>query len=169
MGAKEHHEHAGAEKPARCAILTVSDTRTSETDISGKVAAEMLRQAGHDVEGARIVPNGKRSVSVALARALKDADFVVTIGGTGIGAKDRSAEAVRLYIQRELPGFGEMFRALSAHEIGPAAILSRAVLGITARGKIVCALPGSEGAVRLAFEQILVPELKHLLRELRKR
>ena len=100
--------------------------------------------------------------------ALKEADVVLTIGGTGVSRKDISVESVRPLLDKELPGFGEMFRSLSVKEIGTAAILSRAVLGVTSKGKIVLSLPGSENAVRLGLEGILMNELKHLLWELRR-
>jgi len=168
MGAKDHREHAEKESAARCAILTISDSKTRETDTSGKLAFEILTKFGHTVVEHGLVPNDKKRIAEAAERALKEADLVVTIGGTGASRKDISVETVRGLFDKELPGFGEMFRALSTKEIGTAAILSRAVLGVTAPGKILVALPGSEGAVRLGLEGILMNELKHLLWELRR-
>jgi molybdenum cofactor biosynthesis protein B len=168
MGAKDHKERSAKEAVARCAILTVTDTQTIETDTSGKRAFEILQKFGHLVVEHAIVPNDRKKLDEALGRGLREADLVLTIGGTGISRKDLSAEAVRSLIEKELPGFGEMFRLLSSKEIGTAAILSRAVLGVTPEGKILLALPGSEAAVRLALEDILVNELKHLLWELRR-
>jgi molybdenum cofactor biosynthesis protein B len=168
MGAKDHHEQAGREKVARCAILTVSDTKTRETDTSGQRAFEILQKFGHTVVLHDLVPNERKKITDAAEKALKEADFVLTIGGTGVSRRDMSVEALRPLIDKELPGFGELFRSLSAREIGTAAVLSRALLGVTASGRIVAALPGSEGAVRLALEEILVNELKHLLWELRR-
>lgn len=168
MGSKEHKEHSDKEASARCAILTVTDTKTRETDTSGQRAFEIFRKFGHAVVLHEIVPNERKKLAEALERGLKEADLVLTIGGTGASRRDVSVEAVRPLIDKELPGFGEMFRALSAREIGTASILSRAVLGVSAGGKILVALPGSEGAVRLALEEILMNELKHLLWELRR-
>ena len=168
MGAKDHKERAEQTDSARAAILTVTDSKTRETDASGKRAFEIFQKFGHTVVLHEIVPNKRRKLADRIERALKEADVVVTIGGTGASRRDLSVEAVRSFIDKELPGFGEMFRALSVKEIGTAAMLSRAVLGVTGKGKVVVALPGSEGGVRLALEDILMNELKHLLWELRR-
>jgi molybdenum cofactor biosynthesis protein B len=167
MGADEHREQAAGET-ARFALLAVSDTRKPGTNTSGAVAADLVRKAGHEVAVERLVPNDPLLVTAAVRESLRLADLVVTIGGTGISRKDGSVEAVQEFVLRELPGFGELFRAMSAKEIGPAAILSRALLALTTDGRFVCCLPGSEGAVRLAFAEILLPEVRHLLREIRK-
>jgi len=168
MGTKDHRESASTEGFARCGILTVTDTKTRETDTSGKAAFEIFQKFGHTVVTHEIIPNEKKKITAAAERALKQADLVVTIGGTGASRKDISVEAMRPLIKKELPGFGEMFRSMSVKEIGTAAMMSRAVLGITAAGKIVMSLPGSENAVRLGLEGILMNELKHLLWELRR-
>lgn len=168
MGAKDHREGSEKEASARCAILTVSDTKTPDTDTSGKAAFEIFRKFGHTVVSHGLVPNERRKIAGAAEKAIQEADLLVTIGGTGASRKDISVESVRGMIEKELPGFGEMFRSLSAKEIGTAAILSRAVLGITGEGKIILCLPGSENAVRLGLEGILMNELKHLLWELRR-
>jgi molybdenum cofactor biosynthesis protein B len=168
MGAKDHKEHAEKVPEVRCAILTVTDSKTKETDTSGQKAFEILQKYGHTVVVHKIIPNDRRKITAAVRRALKEADFALTIGGTGPSRKDVTVEAVRALFEKELPGFGETFRALSAREIATAAILSRAVLGVTADGKAIAALPGSEGAVRLALEEILVNEIRHLAWELRR-
>ena len=168
MGTKDHRESASKEGFARCAILTVTDTKTRETDTSGKAAFEIFQKFGHSVVSHEIIPNEKKKITSAAEHALKQADLLVTIGGTGASRKDISVESVRPLIEKELPGFGEMFRSMSVKEIGTAAMMSRAVLGITAEGKIVVSLPGSENAVRLGLEGILMNELKHLLWELRR-
>ena len=168
MGAKDHREKAEKESIARCAILTVTDSKTLETDTSGKAAFEIFQKFGHSVVSHKIVPNDGRKIKSAAESALKEADVLVTIGGTGVSKKDISVESVRALIDKELPGFGEMFRSLSVKEIGTAAMLSRAVLGVTSKGRIVLSLPGSENAVRLGLEGILMNELKHLLWELRR-
>ena len=168
MGTKDHRESAEKEGSARCAILTVTDSKTRDTDTSGKAAFEIFQKFGHTVVSHEIVPNEKKKITSAAEQGLKQADLLVTIGGTGASRKDISVESVSGLIEKELPGFGEMFRSMSVKEIGTAAILSRAVLGITGDGKIVLSLPGSENAVRLALEGILMNELKHLLWELRR-
>jgi molybdopterin adenylyltransferase len=168
MGAKDHRESSEKEGFARCAILTVTDTKTRENDTSGQAAFEIFQKFGHTVVSHKIVPNDEKKIFVAAEAALKEADLLVTIGGTGVSKKDISVETVKSLIHKELPGFGELFRSMSVKEIGTAAILSRAVLGITRKGKIVLALPGSENAVRLGLEGILIGELKHLLWELRR-
>ncbi len=168
MGTKDHRESAEKAGFARCAILTVTDSKTRETDTSGKAAFEIFQKFGHTVVSHEIVPNEKKKITAGAEQGLKQADLVVTIGGTGASRKDISVESVRPLIEKELPGFGEMFRSMSVKEIGTAAMMSRAVLGITSEGKIVVSLPGSENAVRLGLEGLLMNELKHLLWELRR-
>jgi molybdopterin adenylyltransferase len=168
MGAHDHKEKAAREAVARCVVLSITDTKTRDSDTSGKKAVELLRAAGHEVPLHALVRNDGPSIAVAAVQGFQSADLVVTIGGTGISKRDLSVDAVRPLIGRELPGFGELFRSLSAKEIGTSTILSRAMLGITPEGKIACCLPGSEPAVRLGLQDILIPELKHLLWELRR-
>jgi molybdenum cofactor biosynthesis protein B len=168
MGAKDHRESSAKEGFARCAILTVTDTKTAENDTSGRAAFEIFQKFGHTVVSHKIVSNDEKKIFVAAEAALKEADLLVTIGGTGVSKKDISVETVQSLLHKELPGFGELFRSMSVKEIGTAAMLSRAVLGVTRKGKIVLALPGSENAVRLGLEGILMGELKHLLWELRR-
>jgi molybdenum cofactor biosynthesis protein B len=168
MGSKDHKEAAEAQT-AKVAILTVSDTKTKETDESGRAAIEIFQKFGHVVVEHRVLKNARKEIASAIAAALGgEADLAVTIGGTGISKKDVSVEAARDAIAKELPGFGELFRSMSAKEIGTAAMMSRATLGVTEKAKLVLALPGSTAAVRLALEGILVNELKHLLWELRR-
>ena len=168
MGAHDHREAAGAEKPGRCAILTVSDSRTPETDESGRLALGIFAKFGHEVVEHRIVPNQQGEIRGAIQTAMKKADVVVSIGGTGASAKDLTIETVRPLLEKELPGFGELFRARSVEEIGTAAILSRAMLGVTAQGGVIACTPGSPAAVRLALEGILMNEMKHLLWDVRR-
>ncbi|HEY3225853.1 MAG TPA: molybdenum cofactor biosynthesis protein B [Planctomycetota bacterium] len=170
MGAKDHADRAEKEiTSARCVVLTVSDTRTVETDESGRKAADILAAAGHTVADRRIVPNDRAAIADAVRAALAaGVDLVVAVGGTGVSRRDVTVEAIRGLLEKELPGFGEMFRMMTAKEIGTAAILTRATLGATSDGKLVVATPGSTAGVRLALEDILVPQLKHLLWELRK-
>lgn len=168
MGATEHRQSAESQV-ARCAIFTVSDSKTEETDESGKLAFEILSKYGQDVVDLRVVKNDRKAITAAVVGALGGvADLVVTVGGTGISKKDLTIDALEGLIVKKLPGFGELFRAMSAKEIGTASILSRAMLGVTEQRKLVVALPGSPAAVKLGLKDILVNELKHLLWELRK-
>jgi len=165
MGAKDHQERAG-DVPIRCAIFVVSDSRTEKDDASGSCAEAILRKVGHGIEERRIVPNEAGALRDALETS--GADVLITIGGTGPSARDLTIETVRPLLAKELPGFGELFRARSVGEIGNAAILSRALLGVTASGKVVVCTPGSTSAVRLALEEILLPELSHLVWDVRR-
>jgi molybdenum cofactor biosynthesis protein B len=150
-------------------VLTVSDTRTEATDTSGRAIAELLTAAGHDVVGRAIVKDEPGDVARVVSDQLASADVqaIITTGGTGLTSRDSTYEAIDSLIEKRLDGFGELFRMLSYHDIGPAAMLSRAVAG-TARGKFIAALPGSEGAVRLAVSKLLVPELSHIAQQLAK-
>jgi len=161
---REHR--ATAPKAVGCFVLTVSDTKTPETDTSGAVIRELLTAAGHRVSGSAIVRDEPAEVAriVRDACARDDVQAVVLTGGTGITSRDSTYEAVEALLDKRLPGFGELFRMLSFHEIGAAAMLSRAQLGIHAQ-RIVVSLPGSPNACRLALERLLIPELGHLLRE----
>lgn len=169
MGAKDHKEAASKDDiVARVAILTVTDTKSRETDTSGRAAFELFRKHGHTVVLHEIIANSRKKVAATALTALRDADLVLTIGGTGISHKDVSVDAILPLIKKALPGFGELFRAFSVKDIGTATILSRVVLGVTEKHKLVLCLPGSENAVKLGLEGILLPELKHLLWELRR-
>ena len=168
MGVEEHRGRAAGEPGGTCAVLTVTDTQTRKSDSSGQKAYDLIRAFGHSVGEHTIVPNDPARIARAVEYALRSADFVVTIGGTGAGKKDVTVDSVRPFVEKELPGFGEMFRALSSKKIGTAAILSRALLGVTKDGKVIASLPGSEDAVALALEEILLPELPHLVSELRR-
>jgi molybdenum cofactor biosynthesis protein B len=150
-------------------VLTVSDTRTLETDTGGARVAELLAGAGHAVAAREIVRDDAAAIAAALSAALaRDGiDAVILTGGTGVAPRDVTPEAVAPLLERVVPGFGELFRMLSYQEIGSAAILSRAVAGL-ARGRVVFVLPGSRGAVQLAMEKLVLPELGHLLAEARK-
>ena len=164
----DDHKKAG---PAgvRCFILTISDTRTEATDTSGRAIADLLSAAGHTVVRREIVKDEASQVRSAIYRELGegDADVIITTGGTGITSRDTTFEAVDALLDKRLDGFGELFRMLSFKDIGAAAIMSRAIAGL-ARGRIVVALPGSENAVRLAMEKLLLPELGHLVQQARK-
>lgn len=160
---------AAAPSAVRCFVITVSDSRTEETDTGGRAIVQLLSAAGHIVEGRRILRDEPAEVA-ALVRAQAAeplVDVIITTGGTGITRRDSTFEAVDRLLDKRLPGFGELFRMLSFQEIGPAAMLSRACAG-THNGKVVVALPGSENAVRLAMTRLLIPELGHLVGETRR-
>ena len=162
-----HVEHkATAPRSVRCYVITISDTRTEETDTAGRAIAELLGGAGHQVVGRTIVKDDPGFVRGAIERQLADPNVqaVITTGGTGISSRDSTYEAVSALLWKRLDGFGELFRMLSYEQIGSAAVLSRACAGLVA-GRVVVALPGSEAAVRLAMERLLIPELGHLVRE----
>jgi molybdenum cofactor biosynthesis protein B len=167
MAGRTDLEHKAA-APARvgCYVITVSDTRTEDTDTGGRAIVELLAAAGHEVIGRTIVKDDAEQLRDAIGRQLANpaVQAIITTGGTGITSRDSTYEAVSAMLWKRLDGFGELFRMLSYHQIGAAAMLSRAVAG-TIAGRIVVALPGSEAAVRLAVEKLLVPELGHLLRE----
>jgi molybdopterin adenylyltransferase len=162
-----HIEHkAHAPESIGCFVVTVSDTRTEETDTGGRAIRELLNAAGHKVVGRTIVRDDAELVRETIERQLANPDVqvIITTGGTGITSRDSTYEAISALLQKKLDGFGELFRMLSYGEIGPAAMLSRACAGLVDR-RIVAALPGSEAAVRLAMERLLIPELGHLVRE----
>lgn len=164
-----HHEHAGDGTVARCAVITVSDSRDAGSDRSGDVAHSLLTRYGHAVNHREIIPDDlERIWSRAGVLAYSGRfDLILLTGGTGVSRRDVTPEAVRPLLDKELPGFGELFRRLSHEEIGTAAALSRAVAGIV-NGRLLVALPGSPAAVTLGLEKILLPELAHFLFELRK-
>lgn len=162
------HRAAG---PTRIAIqiVTVSDTRTAKDDASGELLAGIFRDAGHTVRATVIVKDHPAEIAAAIETASRDPETraIVLNGGTGIAKRDVTIETVTPLLDRVLPGFGEIFRALSFAEIGSAAFLSRAVAGV--RGsRMIFALPGSSAAVRLAATKLIVPELPHLIEELDK-
>ena len=163
-----HLQHK-ATSPAsvRCFVLTISDTRTPDNDTSGQAIAQLLERGGHQVADRAIVRDDPDAIRAILRDQLDAAStqVIITTGGTGITSRDSTYEVVGSLLEKRLEGFGELFRVLSYEEIGPAAMLSRACAG-TARGKIIVSLPGSENAVRLAMNKLLLPELGHLVREL---
>ncbi len=164
MSQKEHKTQAP--RSICCFVLTVSDTRTEGTDASGRAIADLLTAAGHAVAGRAIVKDDPDLVRDAITRQLanRDVQAIITTGGTGITSRDSTYEAVNAMLHKRLDGFGELFRMLSYEQIGPSAMMSRACAGLVA-GRIVVSLPGSEGAVRLAMERLLIPELGHLVQQ----
>ena len=147
-------------------MLTVSDTRTEQNDRGGRAIVDLLAEQGHEVAGKAIVPDDAARVRDALEAQIADSsvDAVITTGGTGISRRDGTYEVVSEIMEKRIDGFGELFRALSYEEIGPAAMLSRACAGL-AGGTIIISVPGSEHAVRLAMTKLVLPELGHLVRE----
>ena len=165
-----HAAHrAAAPKTTRCAVVTVSDTRTEATDRGGGAIVELLARHGHQVAGKTIVPDDPGRVRGALQAGIDapDIDAVIATGGTGITRRDGTYEVVAALLEKRIDGFGELFRALSYDEIGPAAMMSRACAGL-AGDTIVISLPGSENAVRLAMTKLILPELGHMVREARR-
>jgi molybdopterin adenylyltransferase len=165
----EQHKSTAAAISARCAIVTLSDTRTESTDKSGQKIREVLTAQGHSIAHYQIVKDDPAELTPLLQSLLTraDVDAILTNGGTGIARRDQTVQVIERAIDRPLPGFGELFRMLSWQQIGSGAMLSRAAGGI-AHGKLLFAMPGSTAAVELAMTKLILPELKHLLHELRK-
>jgi molybdenum cofactor biosynthesis protein B len=170
---QHHHESVPEQHKARAPayakvyVITCSDSRTAESDEGGRIIRSKLTDGGHVIAGSAIVPDEPPRILEELARArAAGAQVALITGGTGISGRDSTFEAVSGAIARPLPGFGELFRALSFQEIGSAAMLSRAVAGVTREGLAVFAMPGSPAAVKLACDRLILPELTHLLEEL---
>jgi len=164
MSVEEHKKHA--KKAVRCFVVTVSDSRSEETDDSGRLCRTLVQQAGHEVSGYRVLKDEPADVA-ALVREVCDGHQACAIlmnGGTGVSRRDSTFEAVDALIEKRLPGFGELFRQLSYQEIGAAAFLTRATAGLRG-GVAVFAMPGSPEAVRLALEKLILPELGHVVGE----
>ncbi len=167
IAAMSHQEHKRASPTnIRCYVLTVSDTRTAESDTGGRLLRELLTGDGHEVVGHAIVPDEAETLRNAISTQLDNEQLqaVITTGGTGISRRDGTYEVVSDLLDKRIDGFGELFRALSFEEIGPSAMLSRACAG-TARSKILISIPGSQNAVRLGMTRLVLPELGHLVRE----
>ncbi|WP_165997110.1 MogA/MoaB family molybdenum cofactor biosynthesis protein [Bacillus sp. Cs-700] len=168
MSFSEHKSSAPA--VIYCLIITVSDTRTKETDKSGKIISSLLEEKGHQVIERTIVKDDQEEIRSAIQRgiAASDVDAVLLNGGTGISKRDVTYEVVEGVLEKELAGFGELFRMISyTDDIGTPAMLSRAIGGV-AKETAIFAMPGSSGAVKLAMSKLLIPELPHIVRELRK-
>lgn len=165
------HTNVKLERPIRCAVLTVSDTRTTETDKGGQSVQTLLQTADFEVEIQHymIVKDELTAIQSTVQQWLtRDVDVIVTTGGTGIAPRDVTIEAVTPLLDKEIEGFGELFRYLSfTEDVGTRALLSRAVAGTAKRTLIFC-LPGSTGAVKLALNRLILPELTHLVYEMNK-
>jgi molybdenum cofactor biosynthesis protein B len=164
MSATEHK--AMAPHRVRVFVLTVSDTRTDATDTAGAAIIEALKNAGHVVTGKAIEKDEPARVAelVRQQAVIGDIDAIITTGGTGLTSRDSTFEAIDGLLTKRLPGFGELFRMLSYQDIGSAAMMSRACAG-TIGQVVVIALPGSEKAVRLAMDKLVIPELAHLVQQ----
>jgi molybdenum cofactor biosynthesis protein B len=165
VSSESHRQDAPAS--VRCFVLTISDSRTEATDTSGNAIVELLLGAGHAISGRRIVKDDPAALRGALKSQQNQTDAIITTGGTGITLRDSTHEAISALLDKQLDGFGELFRMLSYAEIGAAAMLSRACAGTLGR-TAVFSLPGSEPAVRLAMTRLILPELGHVVRELRR-
>lgn len=162
MSASGHKKLAKERGPVPVAIVTVSDTRTEDTDQNGQYLREAIGAAGHRVAAYRLIRDEPDEVAGVLEElAAGDAPVSIWNGGTGIAPRDTTYDVLAGKLEKTLPGFGELFRMLSYEQVGAAAMLSRAVAG-TYRGKFVFSVPGSPAAVRLAWEQLIAPELEHV-------
>ncbi|MBU5672984.1 MogA/MoaB family molybdenum cofactor biosynthesis protein [Paenibacillus brevis] len=164
----EHRREAP--KQVKCLVVTVSDTRVAENDYSGQLTKELLHSQEYEVVDYRIIKDDYDGIRQLLREAVssRKVEAILLNGGTGIAPRDNTFEAVRSLLNKELPGFGEIFRYLSyTEDIGAAAILSRAIAG-TIGNVAIFSMPGSQGAVKLAMEKIILPELRHVIRELNK-
>ena len=165
MSVEDHRKTAVT--GVRCAVITISDTRALETDVSGRAIVELLEGAGHVVAKRQILRDEPKDVHQTVFAQIGAVDAIITTGGTGITSRDSTYEAVATLLDKRIEGFGELFRMLSYDEIGSAAMLSRATAG-AARGTAIFLLPGAENAVRLALTKLILPELGHVVRELRR-
>jgi len=166
MSHQEHREHMPDQ--VRISILTLSDTRTETDDISGKLLIDLFSKAGHSIDHYRVIKEDPDLIRATLEELLaRQPDAIVTTGGTGLTARDGTIEVAKTLFSKELPGFGELFRHLSFQQIGSAAILSRATAGVAQDSLLVC-VPGSVKAVRLAVTRILLPEIGHMVWEIRR-
>ncbi len=162
QSAQEHRQQAA--QAVRCAVLTVSDTRTLASDRSGQAIVQLLQEAGHSVAGRTIVPDEPTILRQEILKFVeaKDADVLLLTGGTGIAARDQTIDTVSPLFTKDLPGYGELLRMLSYQQIGPAAMLSRATGGLIG-SQVVLTMPGSTAAVHLAMKKLILPELPHLV------
>ncbi len=162
-----HKAHASCS--LACMVVTCSDTRTQDTDISGKLICHLLKEQGHSIAAYHLIKDEPEDITRLLEEAALQTDRQVVIinGGTGISRRDSTFEAVDGFLQKRLDGFGELFRHLSYQEIGSSAMLSRATAGIHGH-LVIFSIPGSQGAVRLAMEQLILPEVGHIAGELTK-
>ncbi len=163
------HQESAKELSLRCAIITCSDSRTVENDTSGAYIRSVLEAEGHEIAAYEIVEDEPDQIRRMLeAYASRNLDVVLLNGGTGIAYRDTTFDVVAGMLEKTMPGFGEIFRVLSFDDIGPASMLSRATGGVYG-GMLVFSMPGSTGAVRLAMDRLIAPDLRHLVWEIRRR
>jgi molybdenum cofactor biosynthesis protein B len=169
MSQSVEEHRAAAPDHVRCAVVTVSDTRTVETDRSGQLIQSQLSAAGHEIVDYRIVQDEPAQIDAVLTELIEraDCDAVIFNGGTGIARRDTTYDTVSRRLEKQLDGFGELFRSLSYAEIGAAAMLTRATAGVVG-GTVVFLTPGSTNAVGLALDKLIVPEIAHVVFEMRK-
>ena len=165
MSTEQHRQTAPAS--VRCFVLTISDTRTEAEDTSGDLAVQLLTAEGHVIAGRALVKDDPAAVQRVIREHAANVDVVITTGGTGITSRDSTYEAISALLDKRLDGFGELFRMLSYDEIGSAAMLSRACAG-TFGTTAIFSLPGSEAAVRTGMTRLIVPEIGHVVRELKR-
>ena len=165
MSHLEHHKEAL--KNLKCAVVTISDTRTEENDDSGRAIRELLKSQGHEISDYTIVKDESEPIRNAVLKAMGTSDAVISNGGTGISPRDITIETLEPLMNRTVEGFGELFRSLSFDEIGSSAMLSRAIAGVVDKNLVFC-LPGSPNAVKLAMEKLILPEMGHMLSQVRK-
>jgi molybdenum cofactor biosynthesis protein B len=165
MSVEEHK--AKGKRSINCFVVTVSDTRDESTDQSGQLIKSLLVGEQHQLAGYRIVKDEPAQIEALLREALADepVEAIIVNGGTGIAPRDGTYEVIAGLLDKRLDGFGEIFRYLSYQDIGSAALMSRAVAG-SAQGKVLISLPGSKGAVSLAMEKLILPELRHMVSQL---
>lgn len=166
-----HNHHPRDQKVnASFALLVTSDSRTPETDETGKLAKKLLAEAGHEVVEYGIVPNDSGKIKDWLADVIQNSEtqIIITSGGTGIGSVDKTVDTARTLFEKELPGFGEYFRRLSYNEIGTPGLMSRSTAGVVNK-KIIFCLPGSRGAMKTALNKIILPGIGHMIWELNRR
>jgi molybdopterin adenylyltransferase len=165
-----HEEHKrNAPAAIGCTVITCSDTRTEETDSSGQLIRRLLAEHGHRLTSYHLVKDDPSAIRATIDGAVRDSavQAIIINGGTGISRRDSTFEAIDTLLEKRLTGFGELFRMLTYQEIGSAALMSRATAGLY-RGRIVFSTPGSESAVRLAMEKLILPELGHIIKEITK-
>lgn len=165
-----NHHDEGRSTKVKCAVITVSDTRNKETDKSGKLIQELLVSEDHQITMYEIVTDDSETIKQTVIRAINDdaVEAVIINGGTGISYRDVTIESIQPLLNKELPGFGELFRYLSyEYDIGTASMMSRAISGV-ANHRMIFSLPGSSGAVKLAMEKLILPELGHTVLEINK-
>lgn len=158
------HQEQAQDTPVRCAVVTVSDTRTPDTDASGRFIRTQLDEAGFTIPHYDIIPDEPARIQTVIDARAGSVDAVLLNGGTGISTRDQTIDVLHERLEKELPGFGELFRMLSYEEIGAGAMLSRATAGVY-RDTLYIAMPGSLNAVTLAMTKLVLPELQHLVWE----